>query len=204
MQVADFNHEDFQQNQQQKMDEGLLVKFFVKPFHDQVKSKEEGRPVYRDVEYIDIKIPGEKGNGVCRPARPRDISRFPRHYEAFKSRTSSELSEGTPLFEWVGVSRSQAEELAFYNVKTVEHLANVNDVDIAGFMGGNMLKAKAVEWLAIAEEGKQSAELQKELAKRDEEISELKAAVASLQAKPKRRVTKKKAARKKKVSAKKE
>jgi hypothetical protein len=202
--VADFNHEDFQQAQQQKMDEGLLVKFFVKPFHDKMASQKEGRPVYRDVEYIDIKIPGERGNGICRPAKPRDIARFPRHYEAFKRRTSQELDEGTPLTEWASIGRSQAEELAFYNVKTVEQLASVNDVDISGFMGGNMLKAKAIEWLAAAEEGKKTEELRVELAKRDDEIAELKAAVKALQAKPKARVSKKKATRKKKVSAKKE
>jgi hypothetical protein len=86
----------------------------------------------------------------------------------------------------------------------VEQLASVNDVDISGFMGGNMLKAKAIEWLAAAEEGKKTEELRVELAKRDDEIAELKAAVKALQAKPKARVSKKKATRKKKVSAKKE
>jgi hypothetical protein len=198
MHVADFNHEDFEQRNQAKQDEGLLVKFFIKPREDAVASKEKGRPIFRDVEWIDIKIPGTR-DGVCRPARQKDIDRFPRHYAAFKNRTTDDdVQEGTLLKEWPLISRSQAEELSFFNVKTVEQLIAMPDSQASQFMGMNNLKAKAKEWLELSTEAKEKADLAAQLTKRDDEIAELKAAVKALQAgalkaKPKKKATAKKA-----------
>jgi hypothetical protein len=198
--TAEFNPDDFQNQHQAKMDESLLVKFFLKPRPDRIATEKEGRPIYKDVEYIDIKIPGDRAGGVCRPARPRDIARFQKHYDAFKSRTEEVVIEGTPLVEWSLIGRSQAEELSFFNVKTVEQLAAMSDSNAAQFMGMNNLKAKANDWLDIAKENKASDELAIELKKRDDEISELKAAVKALQKKAPR----KKRAYKKRTTAKKE
>ena len=202
MQTAEFNPDDFRSSAQSKMDEGLLVKFFIKARPDQAATVKEGRPMFRDVEYVDIKVPGDRNSGVCRPARQGDLERFPRHYAAFKNRVSDDLIEGTPLAQWPLISRSQVEELSFANVKTVEQLVAMSDVNASQFMGMNVLKAKAKEWLKLAKENKSKADLAAQLKKRDDEIDELKAAVKALQAKP--HVTKKKRGRPRKVTAKKE
>ena len=206
MQIADFNVEDFQN--QQNADKGLLVKFYIKPFMDQTATAKEGRPIYVDKEYIQIMVPGQR-DFIARPATPADKARFPEHYKMFKERTSDEVKvQGTLLKEWPLISRSQVEELSFMNVKTVEQLAEVADVNIGQMMGMNQLKAKAKEWLEAAEahnrDVQMRAEMQAQLDARDEEIEKLKAAVKALQGAPKRRVSKKKASRKKKVTAKKE
>lgn len=195
------------QSQQQNDDSVLMVRFFVKAHEDQQATKEQGRPVFTDREFIEIRTPGKK-DAVCRPARQRDIDRFPRHYEAFKARTDVSLETGTPLAEWPQVTRSMAEELAFFNVKTVEQLAACPDSQLINFMGGGMLKEKAKRWLEeAAGENVRINDLETELAKRDEEINELKAAVAALQAAAKPAVKKapvKKKTKRKKVTAKKE
>ena len=121
MAIADFNHEDFQSTQQQEQDSTLLVKFYIKAVADKTATAEQGRPIFREREYIDIRIPGSR-DGAARPATFRDQQRFPKHYQAFKQRID-QPSEGTPLVEWGMISRSQAEELAFKNIKTVEQLA---------------------------------------------------------------------------------
>jgi len=201
VQTAGYDHNDFTDVNKAKADEQLLVRFFVKPWKDAAKSAEAGRPIFTEREYIDIKAPGDR-EGVCRPASNVDIRRFPRHYDAFKQRISGEIDEGTPLSEWSGISRSQIEELAFFNVKTVEQLLAMSDVNAGQFMGMGNLRRTAKEWLDQATEMKKAGDLQAALSKRDEEIEELKAAVKALQAAPAKRVTKKKTARKKVVAKK--
>lgn len=184
------------------MDEQLLVRFFLKPRQDPRATEEQGRPVFVDATYIEIRIPGSR-DAVARPAKPQDIARFPKHYEAFKNRTA-EPETGTPLVEWPLITRSMAEELSFYNVKTVEQLVAMSDQNASKFMGINMLKQKAKEYLGDAAEKADAKKLETELAKRDKEIEELKAAVKALSAAPVKKTTAKKKATRKKVSAKKE
>lgn len=146
MQIADVNHQDFQPSAQSSLDEKLLVKFFIKQMPDKKASEVEGRPIFKDVEYIDIKIPGNRIGGATHPAQFRDRQRFPRHYAAFKERKSMPV-EGTPLAEWPVISRTQVEELAFYNVKTVEQLVSMSDTNASKFLGMQALKRKAAKWL---------------------------------------------------------
>ena len=183
-QIADFDYNDFDRSAQQRQDDMLLVKFFLKPKLDQAATAQAGREIWKDVEYIDIKTPGSR-DSVCRPARKRDIDRFPRHYKAFKERIegSGELPvEGTPLIEWPPVSRSRCEELAFFNVRTVEDLANMSDGNASQMVGVQALKRKAQEWLQLAAEQKDRTELQRELQARDDELADMKKELAELKA----------------------
>lgn len=148
MQQLDYDHTHFEQGNNAG-DQALLVKFFNKPVQDQAATQEQGRPVFKDVCYVDIRTVGSKNGYVCRPARQDDKNRFPRHYKAFLDRVEMPL-EGTPLAEWTLISRSQAEEMAYLGVKTVEQLASVSDANIGVIMGGFALKAKATEWLEAA------------------------------------------------------
>ena len=175
LQTADFDVESFEQRKQHEEDKKLLVKFFVKPRPDAVASKEEGRPIFKDVEYIDIKIPGDRTGGICRPATHQDKQRFGEHYKAFKERVAPPV-EGTPLIEWPLITRSLAEELAFHNVKTVEHLVSMSDNNAAKFMGLNGLKAKAKVWLEQAADEAADyklLEMKEQLAARDAQIAEM-------------------------------
>lgn len=189
------NPHDFESTQQSKMDEGLLVKFEIRP--RQVGTNAAGIPEFRDVEYVNIRVPGAK-DFICRPAQPKDIARFPMHYKAFQDRISQDdLIEGTLLDEWPLITRSQCEQLKFANVKTVEQLVSMPDSNADQFMGIRTLQAKAKQWLEQAADMKAKAELQGELAKRDEEIETLKAQMAELMKKPK--VRKKRTSKKKTV-----
>lgn len=149
--------DDFSLNNESHMDAQLYVKFFMKEREDKERTLAEGRPIYVDREYIEIRVPGKRDAQACRPATHRDKQRFPRHYEAFKKRVEMP-EEGTPLAEWPQISRSQVEELAFMNVKTVEQLANMSDGNIGQFQGGQILKHRAREWLDAANATKLVAE----------------------------------------------
>lgn len=163
------NPDDFTAGSQQKMDEQLLVRFMIQPRQDKTQSIEAGRPVFRDCEFIEIRVPGSR-DAIARPARPSDIERFPRHYEAFKKRAEMP-QEGTPLAEWPIITRSLAEELSFLNIKTVEALASVADTHMGKIRGLAGFKRKAQEWLDLAKDDAPLEKLHAELEKRDNTIA---------------------------------
>lgn len=147
--LPDVNHEDFAVGQESAQDAQLMVRFFMKPREDKAATLKEGRPVFHDREYVEIRVPGKRDAQACRPATHRDKKRFPRHYEAFKQR--SQLPEtGTPLSEWPQINRSQVEMLAFTGIKTVEQLAAASDTNIGSRLGGYALKQRAKDWLGSA------------------------------------------------------
>jgi len=172
VQVAEFDTENFESRNQSAEDKKLLVKFFLKPRNDRAASLEAGHPIFKDVEYIDIKIPGSRNTGLILPASAKDKNRFAEHSARFKGRMDKP-SEGTPLKEWPLITRSMCEELAFINIKTVEALAGVADVHINQFMGGIDMKQKAIDWLEVAQDEAPFLKLKAELAERDERILKL-------------------------------
>lgn len=151
------NTEDFSTAGEQKADEQLLVKFFIKEHEDKAKTLAEGRPIFKEIEYVEIRMAGRRDPLACRPATHKDKTRFARHYEAFQKRIE-QPEEGTPLSEWPQISRSQVEELAFFNIKTVEQLANMSDTNAQQFHGGYTLKTRAKEFLESSDATKLIAE----------------------------------------------
>jgi hypothetical protein len=132
-------------------DENLLVKFYMDLVEDTSASKKQGRPIFKEVEWIDIRIPGSRDTRV-RPARDKDKQRFPQHYAAFKARTAEDGEEvvGTPLEIWPVISASQAAEMRFFNIRTVENLAGAPDSLGEKFMGFSAIKTKAAAFLEAA------------------------------------------------------
>ena len=72
------NAEDFKQSNQASQDDTLLVRFYIKPLQDSGESAKQGRQIFVDTEYIEIRTPGSR-DAVARPAKAGDIARFPRH-----------------------------------------------------------------------------------------------------------------------------
>lgn len=178
---AEFDVNDFTSDRSREADKALLVKFILKARQDQAATKREGRPIYRETEYIDIKIPGDRTGGICRPATDQDRARFPEHYRRFKQRVEGgDDNTGTPLSEWPLISRSMCEELAFFHVKTVEQLANMADTQVGKFMGLYAIRDKAKLWLKKAQDEKPLWEMAEALKSRDQKIAELQAMVSEL------------------------
>ena len=144
MQTAEFNHEDF--TNQSEADKSLMVRFFYKNVENKLESQAQGRPMFREKTYIEIRVAGQRDVQACRPVTHADKQRFPRHFEAFEKRMEPP-TEGMPLAEWPKITRTQAEELSFMNVKTVEQLASMKDSNLQQFMNGYKLRDQAVKWL---------------------------------------------------------
>ncbi len=155
-------------------DDKLWVRFHVMPLQNQEKSAAAGRPIYEDKEFIEIRAPGDNTSVILRVADEFDKRRFARRYSDWKAGRSQEAAEGTPLSVVPWLSPAQREELAFYHVRTVEHLANLADSNAQGFPGIQNLKQKAKEFLAAAAGAAPVTKMQAELDERDKEIAALK------------------------------
>ena len=178
--IADADPHHFMPSHQREADKNLLVKFFTKPRQDMAETEKQGRPIYKDVEYVDIKIPGNRNSGACRPATQADKQRFPDHYRAFKDRITEDYIEGTLLAEWPLISRSMAQELTFFHVKTVEQLATMADGQAAKFMGLAGIRQKAKTWLEAAKKDKPLWEMDEKIKAQAAEIEDLKQALADV------------------------
>ena len=172
---ADFGLTDYAMNEhnRHKGDENLYVKFFTHPLQNKEKTLEEGRPIYEDKEFVSIMVPGDKHNIVTRESRKSDIQRFPKQYQNYKN-DNEELIDGTPLEKWPLITPGQVLEMKYFNVRTVEQLAGLNDSTAQKFMGINLLRQRAKEYLVAAKDAAPVTQLQGELAKRDEEIDAMK------------------------------
>lgn len=153
-------------------DKKLHVRFFVKPMMNRAKSRKAGRPIYEELEMIEIMVPGDKHCIPTRPARQLDKARFSRQYQAFKAGKEDQQS-GTPLNVVPFMTPAKAEEYKFFNIATVEQLAGAADSSAAagavmGFQGD---KQKAAAYLQMAEGNAPILEMQQKLEDRDNQIA---------------------------------
>ena len=169
--VADFDVSDFDP---QNNDKGVYARFYMDAVQDAAASVAEGRPMFKDVEFIEIIAPGNANNIVIRPARPTDIQRFRRSYHIFKEGLTEAL-DGTPLAEIPWLTRSQVEEMAAIKIRTIEQLADLADSACVASAGMFTLKRKAQAWIEKATEAAPFTKL-------NAENEELRARLAALEA----------------------
>ena len=163
-------------------DAHLFVTFFTYPVQNMEKTHEMGRPIFEEREFIRIMTPGNKKTVVVREARDPDRMRFDKQYSSFKA-NEEEVLEGTPLSAWPIISRAQVEELKHFNIRTVEHLAELSDVHASAHMGLVSLKLKAQDFLAAAADLAPMEHLRTAMEEKDNEIATLTSALEDLMAK---------------------
>lgn len=151
----------------------VAVRFEVLAREDEAATLEKGCPQFRDVEYIEKRVPGDRGNVVHRPITAEDRKEFAVQYEAWK-KGLADPTAGSPLKEWPLLTRSQVEVFALNGVKTVEQLAEMSDGNTQ-MMGAGVLalRSKARDWLEKAKAGSLDLKLRAELDKRDSQIAAL-------------------------------
>lgn len=157
----------------------LYVQFYLQPVQNVGKSETEGRPIFDDVEYIRIQVPGDKTTRVERPVRPEDTQAHRRAYADFKDGQDTGPS-GTPLKEWPQVTRGQVEELAHFKVYTVEQLASLSDGNAQNIGPIIALRQRARDFLETAKKKAPVVALRAELEKRDAELAAVRAQMAEM------------------------
>src|SRR3990167_6166568 len=169
-------------------DAALVAEFYLKPIQDMFQSSKQGRPIFSDVIYVHINVPGIKDSDWHIVARSDHQQRFPRQWAHFQNKMTGDAREvGTPLAEWPVLTRSQVEEFRGLKFFTIESIANAGDAQISnlGMMGGmspHILRDKARAYLKAAADSALPQHQAEELAKRDAEIDRLSKEMARLAA----------------------
>ena len=160
-------------------DDKLGVMFYMRVVEDERATREQGRKVFVEKEYIKVMVPGDRLNVIDRPVQVTgtlptdDRMRFSRQYERFKSREEQKTAEGTPIHLWPQIPAALAEELKYINIFTVEQLAELADTYIGKVPKGQELKAKAKAFVLAMKDQEQVNKLQAALDERDNRIATL-------------------------------
>ena len=162
-------------------DNKLYVEFFRKPVMQPGKSREAGRAVYEEVDYVRIHVPGDKSSVIERPLSQQDVFRFQDRYNKWKA-GQEEAVTGTPLSALPGMNASKVEEYKFFKIITVEQLADANDNLGGKFMSFQSDKQRAKAFMEVAANNAPIEKMNAELQKRDAEIENLRTMVEALQA----------------------
>lgn len=175
---------------------GFHVQFELRPEEDREQSMAHGMPIFKDVEYAIITMPGgglvvdkkitpellnewKHGDNKRKPPSPFAF----RAYEAWKDGREIPVN-GTDLKNWPGVTPAQLKTCQAASVFAIEDLAEANADTVRKLgMGGVALKEKAKAYLASAVTNKSSEQisaltvqleaLQAALDKKDEQINAL-------------------------------
>lgn len=151
-------------------DASMLCIFYKRAVHNPIKSAEQGRPIYEDMDYVMIQQPGEANlQKVDRPVKPEDTQRWPVQWQAYAA-GRDQVAEGTPLGLLFPRHPSAIAMLQALGIMTVEHLANASATAIAAIgMNGQDYVNYAQQYIAGATSGAKFHQMQMELehSKRD-------------------------------------
>lgn len=161
-------------------DNALHIEFMRKPTMNVSLSKEQGRAVYQDEDFIRIHVPGDKLTVIERPVDEIDERRFADRYAKWKA-GQGEAVTGTPINALPGMTQAKVEEYRFFKVLTVEQLAEAQDGLGAKFMSFHEDKRRAKAFLEVARGNAPLEKMQDELRERDVAIEEMKTQIAALQ-----------------------
>lgn len=165
------------------------VHFYVEAKYQKAASEKEQRPVYRDVEMIELRFAGETKRVHHAPAHePVQMTdkfgghmtyakMFHREYEAFKA-GREQLQQGTPLSVLPGLPPSRVKSLEARNISTVEALAALNATARKGLgMDGADLVSQAKRFLEAADSAVSVRQMQEENAALQRQIDEMRAMI---------------------------
>ena len=159
----------------------LSVRFYRKPIEIKDETLAQGRPIFKDADWIQIMTPGDQLNVIDTIARDNHKARFPQQWAAYQNKIGNqEEIVGTPVSAWPLVSMSQAEELKGIKFHTVESIANCSDQQlqrigmIAG-MSPHAFREKARTYLNLAKDTAEVDAKNAELAQLKEENAKIKA-----------------------------
>lgn len=108
-------------------DDALWVQFAQRPVQNNYRTQVEGRPIFEDQLWIEIRMPGGL-NIIERPAMEADKRRFLRAWQFYEQTHGKDgAMVGTPLSQWPLLRPAQIEELRALRFYSVEQVANASD-----------------------------------------------------------------------------
>lgn len=176
----------------------VTARFKTHPKFNKAESDKQKRPVYDEIEIVELKFAGNKNTVAVYPAHdfaewtenPETGEReqityamkYNAQYRAFKD-GGVQLTTGTPLEALTFVNAGKRLELKALGVHTVEALASIDGQPLKQLgMGGRDLKNQAIAYLEEAHPVDE--EMAQIVAAQGDEIAQLKAQLAELKGDP--------------------
>lgn len=143
-------------------DDLIAPRFFTRPVENPIETRKQGRPIFEDREFVEVKFAGNRQSVLVAPAHEKFKQRklangdtewithaqeYQPIYERFKAGLS-EQGAGTPLSELPFLTEAKRSELKALNVKSAEALAALDGGPLKMLgMGGRELKNQAQAYL---------------------------------------------------------
>lgn len=142
------------------------------------ESEKAGRPIFTDLPFIRITIPGDTNNIIERKLTEEDKRKYPKAWAEYQ-RGESQGFTGTPLEQWSQITRAQVKESKYFECHTVEQLAGLTDSHCQKMgMGFRDLREKAKAYLNVAESSAAATAQAAENERLRQEMAELRAMIA--------------------------
>lgn len=164
----------------------LVVKFRADKVKNEAKTKLAGRPIFDDIELVEIRSAGDRNTVKVFPAHAQHrwttnedgeqeietyAMRWNAQYLRFKE-NRQQIQDGTPLSELPFLTEAKRAELKALNIHTAETLAALDGLSLKTLgMGGRELKNQAEAYIGnasgsakVTQMATQIAELQAQIA----------------------------------------
>ena len=117
--------ETFAAEQQNGGRDDCIPHFYMRAVRNPARSEERGRPVFDEIAYVRVLVPGDRNSVVDRRASDSDRERWPGRWAAFEARR--ERPAGTPIEHWPYLTVAGVAELKALKVFTVEQVAEADE-----------------------------------------------------------------------------
>jgi hypothetical protein len=172
-------------------DKDLVIPVFKNhTIKNDAKTREAGRPIYDDMEVVEVRFAGDRNkvsvfpaNSICGQAQDDEgnsmpvtyAERWPDQYKRFKAK-EQQIASGTPLDELPFLSQGKRAELRGLNIYTAEALAAVDGLPLKNLgQGGREWKNQAQAYLDNAKGSADVTGMAKKIADLELLVSELRA-----------------------------
>lgn len=152
--ASDLNNPEF--SGAHNPDARLAVRFYSRAVQNEHESKKQGHPIFFNMDYVRIQVPGDSTLTLDVPAREEHKQRFPLHWARYQNSKEDTQEIGTPLSQWPRLTTAQAEELRAKKFRTVEAIAGASDqqlqsIGMVAGMSPYAFREAAQRFLKLAE-----------------------------------------------------
>ena len=140
----------------------VIPRFYNHTIENKAKSKEAGRPIFDDMEVVEVRFAGDRNKvsvfpatSICGQNQDEDgdyrpityAERWPEQYKRFKAK-QTQIMEGTPVDELPFLTQGKRAELKALSIYTAETLAALDGQPLKNLgQGGRDLKNQAQAYL---------------------------------------------------------
>jgi hypothetical protein len=172
----------------EKNDPLVIPVFKIHSTKNDAKSREAGRPIFEDMEVVEVRFAGDKNKisvfpalSICGEAQDEDgntrkityAERWSKQYERFKAK-SAQIAEGTPVDELPFLTQAKRSELKALSIYTAEALAALDGQPLKNLgVGGRDLKNQAQAYLDRAAGTADVTKMVAEIADLKQQLAEL-------------------------------